>query len=148
MTEPFVTTEYGVSQLSGKQKGSERLGVTKHYPHSCWLYEQQWCTPFSSLPSPSPSPYHPLLLSISFNPLLLHPQTPIAPRSLHRGALFFSVCAILKTTNSTISFAVIFTFLASYYHSCDFRGTRQGLVLHHSYPGKRRGKKDSACTQI
>lgn len=40
MTEPFVTTEYGVSLLSGKQKGSERLGVTKHYPHSCWLYEQ------------------------------------------------------------------------------------------------------------
>lgn len=40
MTEPFVTTEYGVPLLSGKQKGSERLGVTKHYPHSCWLYEQ------------------------------------------------------------------------------------------------------------
>lgn len=67
MTEPFVTTEYGVSQLSGKQKGSERLGVTKHYPHSCWLYEQQWCTPSLSLSSslplylflPSSSPTHP-----------------------------------------------------------------------------------------
>lgn len=97
MTEPFVTTEYGVSELSGKQKGSERLGVTKHYPHSCWLYEQQWCTPF--LP---PSPSH--LLLLSFYPLLHqspppHPTHARLPLVTTKWCCSSPVCAILKTTN-------------------------------------------------
>lgn len=98
MTEPFVTTEYGVSQLSGKQKGSERLGVTKHYPHSCWLYEQQWCTLF--LPPT-------LCLSSSSTLYLFLPPPPPPPPGpactrtrlplvTTQRCYSFTFCAILK----------------------------------------------------
>lgn len=73
MTEPFVTTEYGVPLLSGKQKGSERLGVTKHYPHSCWLYEQAMVyslpSSFSLSSSSTLCLFLPALLSRTPNPL-------------------------------------------------------------------------------
>lgn len=100
-------------KLSGKQKGSERLGVTKHYPHSCWLYEQQWC---KSLPSPSPP--HPLSLSLSphFFFFFTHTHThPFCGR--HTAVLFsLSLCIFLKKDDHLLPSALLPTACLALHH--------------------------------
>lgn len=92
-----------------------------------------------STPSPSPSTH-------------THPS----PLDHHTVVLFFPGWCHFKTTTPFLSrtpspsvlpfIDIPFTFFTSHHHPFHLRGARQGLVLHHSYIGRRR--RHSTCTPI
>lgn len=141
MTEPFVTTEYGVPPCSLGNRRARRGSVSQNITHTAvGFMSKQWCTPF--LPSS-------FSLSSSSTLYLFPPPPPCTTLPLLCDSLAF--CATSTPPPSTLaiqSITIPFSFFTSHHHPCYLQGKRRPLVLHHSYPGKkwRRSRRGSACT--
>lgn len=145
---------------------ARRGSVSQNITHTAVGFMSSNGALLSSLPLPLILFY--LFLPSSLRPPpFLPPSMPLTPLGHRTVVLFFPSLCHFKTTPPTPptqtypssspkhrhhllpSIATSFTFFASHHHPCHLWGTRQGLVLHHSYPGgRRRRRRHSACTQI